>query len=69
MSGVTLLGPFDENEAMNGAGFIPNSVLTRVSNAMGFLFVVAREIILIQEYKDKSNSCKDVLIRVLMWFK
>ena len=34
------LGPLDENEAINGAGFVPNCVLTWVRYAMGFLFVV-----------------------------
>ena len=30
ISGVMVLGPFDEKEAINGAGFIPSWVLTRV---------------------------------------
>lgn len=29
ISGVMLLGPFDENAAMNGAGFVPNIVVGR----------------------------------------
>lgn len=29
ISGVMVLGPFDENAAMNGAGFVPNFVVAR----------------------------------------
>ena len=32
-----ILGPLDEKEAINGAGFVPNSVLTLVKNAIGAL--------------------------------
>lgn len=39
ISGVTVFGPFDENEAINGAGFVPNCVLTRVRYTMGFLWI------------------------------
>jgi hypothetical protein len=32
-----ILGPLDEKEAINGAGFVPNSVLTLVIYAQGSL--------------------------------
>lgn len=32
-----VLGPFDENAAINGAGFIPNLVDVRVMEAFGNL--------------------------------
>ena len=34
---MTVLGPFDEKAAMNGAGFVPNCVLEGVMYPLGYL--------------------------------
>lgn len=41
ISGVMVLGPFDENAAMKGAGLVPIRVVTGKIRAMGFLFQIS----------------------------
>lgn len=57
VSSITL-GPLDENEAMNGAGFTPNSVLTRVMKAIGVL--KPADCVLETTLEKRSNDSKEL---------
>lgn len=43
IDGSIELGPLEENEAINGAGFVPNSVFTELIYAVGFLAYVRKQ--------------------------
>lgn len=47
ISGVMVLGPLEEKEAMNGAGFVCSCVFGGKSLACGFLYGTTKRVILI----------------------
>lgn len=52
MDGSIKLGPLEEKEAINGAGFAPNSVFTGVIYAVGFLVYVHKQIARMKHLKE-----------------